>query len=160
MRRPFTLYKKETKEGLIWHARFWNEKTRKYSEDRSTGIMVAGKKERYDEAFLKANALLPTIVFKNIPANEQQTVAIIGRKSVIAIPDMMFLDYISDFWGINSDYVKDYALTEEQPHSGKYLIDNEGIFRSESQVSTHLNNAYPIVLYNLNYRRKSRVISL
>jgi hypothetical protein len=39
------------------------------------------------------------------------------------------LDYISDFWSLNSDYVKDYALTEDQPHSGKYLIDNEAVFR-------------------------------
>jgi hypothetical protein len=37
MRRPFTLYKEQTKSGTIWYARFWDETVQKYAHSRTTG---------------------------------------------------------------------------------------------------------------------------
>jgi len=31
MRNPFSLYKKQTKQGIVWYARFWDCKAEKYS---------------------------------------------------------------------------------------------------------------------------------
>ncbi|MFP3090729.1 hypothetical protein LQZ21_10430 [Treponema sp. TIM-1] len=61
MRSPFSLYKKPTQSGVFWYARFWNDKAGKYSETRSTGIEVAGKKGRKQDAWSQAMQLLPTI---------------------------------------------------------------------------------------------------
>jgi len=30
-RNPYTLFKKQTAKGLVWYARFWDEKAQKYS---------------------------------------------------------------------------------------------------------------------------------
>jgi len=49
-RKPFVLYKKETKSGVVWYARFWDETTRRYAVTRSTGVLVGGKKQRRYEA--------------------------------------------------------------------------------------------------------------
>ena len=62
MRCPFSLYEKQTKKGLVWYARFWNEKARKYTLTRSTEIYVEGKKKRRSEAespYLQKIYLLP-----------------------------------------------------------------------------------------------------
>jgi hypothetical protein len=46
MRNPFSLYKKQTKQGVVWYARFWDFKAEEYSIKRSTGVLAEGKKER------------------------------------------------------------------------------------------------------------------
>jgi hypothetical protein len=40
----FTLYKKETKTGPVWYARYWNETAGRYTVTRSTGIPAEGKR--------------------------------------------------------------------------------------------------------------------
>jgi hypothetical protein len=52
MRYPFTLFKKKTGNGLVWYARFWNDKAGKYTETRSSGIPVCCKKQITDTTFL------------------------------------------------------------------------------------------------------------
>ena len=47
MRNPFSLYKKLTKQGLVW-----------YALKRSTGIVAEGKRERRREAERKALEML------------------------------------------------------------------------------------------------------
>ena len=58
------LFKKKAGNGLIWYARFWNDKARRYTLARSTGIYAEGKKERKREAELKAQEMLSEIRFE------------------------------------------------------------------------------------------------
>jgi integrase len=62
-RRSFSLYKKETKSGLVWYARFWDESRKRYGVSRSTGVPVEGKRERRYEAEQAAKLILPNIHF-------------------------------------------------------------------------------------------------
>ena len=50
MRYPYTLYKKQSKIGIMWHARIWDETLQRYAHSRTTGVLVAGKKENRREA--------------------------------------------------------------------------------------------------------------
>jgi hypothetical protein len=89
MRSPFTLFKKKTGNGLIWYARFWNDKAQKYTLARSTGIYAEGKKERKREAELKAQKMLSEIRFE------------------IEAADHPLVSYLEGFWKPNSPYVKE-----------------------------------------------------
>jgi hypothetical protein len=88
MRNPYTLFKKKAGNGLIWYARFWNDKAGKYTLARSTGIYAEGKKERKREAELKAQEMLKEIRFETGAA------------------DRSLVSYLEDFWKFNSPYVK------------------------------------------------------
>jgi integrase len=112
MRRPFTLYKKETQTGLTWYARFWNERARKYTETRSTGVLVSGKKGRQQEAWNQALLLLPTVVFDDGPVKAS------------SVADEPFLDYCTSFWSPTSYYIKDYAEVKKVPLSAHYVRGN------------------------------------
>jgi|GEM_PF-2949081 len=61
MRNPFSLYKKLTKQGPVWYARFWDEKAGRYALKRSTGVVAEGKRERRGEAERKAWEMLSEI---------------------------------------------------------------------------------------------------
>jgi hypothetical protein len=63
MRCPFTLYKERTSSGLVWYARFWDAEAKKYSQSRSTGVLVEGKRERRREAEDVARNMFPNIRF-------------------------------------------------------------------------------------------------
>jgi hypothetical protein len=106
MRNPYTLFKKKTGIGLVWYARFWNEKSQKYSETRSTGIIVEGKKERKREAELKANEMLKEIRF--------------GKDTA----DQSLLSYLENFWKPDSSYVKECANIKKKPLSTYYVQQN------------------------------------
>jgi hypothetical protein len=60
-RKPFVLYKKSTKSGLIWYAKFWNEEAYKFVLTRSTGVIAEGKKQYRYEAEQEARAMLSYI---------------------------------------------------------------------------------------------------
>jgi len=105
MRNPFSLYKKTTKQGPIWYARFWNENARKYADCRSTGVKVAGKKGRQQEAWKRAMELLPAIRLKQMDL----------------AADKPFLDYLAGFWLEGSDYAKDCANIRKRPLSLQYI---------------------------------------
>jgi hypothetical protein len=103
MRRPFTLYKEQTKSGTYWYVRFWNEEAQKYALSRSTGVPVEGKRERKREAEDIVRAMLPTIRFTT--------------KTV----DKPFLQYVADFWSAESAYVKECAIVKKKPLSTYYV---------------------------------------
>ena len=107
MRNPFSLYKKQTQQGLVWYARFWNKKAEKYTEYRSTGVKVSGKKGRQQEAWNRAMEILATASFEGA---KPRTVA-----------DILLLEYVAGFWTKDSDYAKDCANTRKQPLSLKYI---------------------------------------
>jgi len=106
MRHPFTLFKKKSNKGLIWYARFWDEKTQKYALARSTEIFVEGKKERRREAELKAQEMLSEVRFETDAGDSQ------------------FLLYLENFWKPNSPYVKEQATLRKNPLSVYYVKQN------------------------------------
>ena len=107
MRHPFTLFKKKSGNGLIWYARFWDDKARKYALARSTGILAEGKKERRREAEQKAKEMLSEIHFEMEAA------------------DSSFITYLEDFWKTDSPYVKEQAKLRKKPLSAYYVRQNE-----------------------------------
>lgn len=107
MRNPFSLYKKQTKQGIVWHVRFWDDKAGKYTVKRSTGILAEGKKERRREAEQKARQMLPEIRFE------------------LEVADRPFLSYLEDFWKPSSPYVKECATIRKKPLSAYYVRQNE-----------------------------------
>ena len=106
MRCPFYLFKKKSEKGPIWHVRFWNEKAKKYTLARSTGIYAEGKKERRKEAELKAQKMLSEIRFEKEAA------------------DSSFISYLEDFWKPDAPYVKECAVLKKKPLSGYYVHQN------------------------------------
>ena len=107
MRNPFSLYKRHTKQGIIWYARFWDEKAGKYAIKRSTGVLVEGKRERRQEAERKAREMLPTIRFGTDTA-----------------ADAPFINYLVDFWKPESPYARECALLKKKPLSYYYVHQN------------------------------------
>ena len=105
-RRPFTLFQRETKGGIFWYVRFWDEAVRKYAITRSTGVPVEGKKKRRYEAEEAAREMLPQIKFT--PATVEKS----------------FIQYLRDFWTPNSPYVKEAALVKKRPLSAYYISMN------------------------------------
>ena len=109
MRYPFTLFKFKSKNGLIWHARFWDESLQKYASSRTTGIQVEGKKERRREAEEAAKTILAEItVQKSAPPVVQGTQAlpVTHQKKSDAVADIPLIQYLTDFWTPDSEYAK------------------------------------------------------
>jgi integrase len=106
MRCLYTLYKKSTQKGIVWYARFWNEKTKKYAVARSTEIFAEGKKERRREAELKAQEMLSGIRFETDAG------------------DSLFISYLEGFWKPNSPYVREQATLRKNPLSVYYVKQN------------------------------------
>jgi len=102
-RKPFTLYKKETKSGLVWYARYWDETTQRYAATRSTGVPAEGKKQRRYEAERAARDMLPMILF------------------VPTAPEKSFVQYVADFWLPDSPYVREWALVKKKPLAAAYV---------------------------------------
>ena len=85
----FSLFRHPLKSGVsVWYARFWDQTTQRYAKTLSTGVMVSGKKEHHAEATAAAYALLSNINFSSSNL------------------DMLFIDYVENFWTSNSSYVK------------------------------------------------------
>jgi hypothetical protein len=102
-RYPYTLYRKATKSGVFWYARFWNEATGKYDRTRSIGVLVEGRRERRREAEDAADAVLETLKQEADRANPLPTPA----SPPTAIADTPFVKYVGDFWTVDSKYVRE-----------------------------------------------------
>jgi integrase len=102
-RKSFVLYKKSTKSGLIWYAKFWNEEAYKFVLTRSTGVIAEGKKQRRFEAEQEARAMLPSLTLE--PKGSGGT----------------FLEYILAFWKSDSPYAKECVATRGKPLSNGYI---------------------------------------
>jgi integrase len=114
MRRPFTLYKEQTKSGLVWYVRFWNAEAQKYSQSRSTGVLIVGKQERKREAEDVAREMLASIKPTKSDANG----------------DKLFPQYVADFWLPDSPYVRECATVKKKPLSAIYVkINHEDVRR-------------------------------
>jgi len=102
-RKPFTLYKKETKSGAVWYARYWDEATQRYATTRSTGVPAEGKKQRRYEAEQSARDMLSKIRF--VPTATEKS----------------FVQYVADFWLPDSPYVRECALVKKKPLAAAYV---------------------------------------
>jgi hypothetical protein len=117
-RKPFTLYRKETRAGPVWYARFWDENAHRYAVTRSTGIPVGGKRQRRYKAEQAAREMLPAIGFAP-PA-----------------PEKPFIQYIADFWLPDSPYVRECALVKKKPLSAAYVnMNHENVRRHMAPFS-------------------------
>jgi len=121
-RNPYTLYKKKTGIGLIWYARFWNKKAKKYTVTRSTGIIAKGKKERKREAELKANKMISEIHFE------------------MGAVDFNFILYLENFWKPDSPYIKECKNIKKRPLSVYYTQLNRDNIRLHIKPYFGLNN--------------------
>jgi integrase len=104
--KPFTLFKKETKSGIVWYVRFWDPATKRYAVTRSTGVIVEGKKQRRYEAEQTAREML------------------IGIQFIPVAPEKPFIQYVADFWLPDSPYVQECALVKKKPLAADYVIMN------------------------------------
>jgi len=135
---PYSLYKKQTKSGLFWYARFWDVEEKEYNIVRSTGIQVEGKRERWREADDEAKAILAklkqaaNLVVENEPAIPQiatfpnyylsESASIPSTQFKVA--DIPFTQYLLDFWNPNSDYANFKKDVKKRPLSGYYIQMN------------------------------------
>jgi len=106
MRNPFSLYKKQTKQGTVWYARFWDDRAGKYAVKRSTGILAEGKRERRREAEAIARQML-----SEIRIDQKAT----GKP---------LAEYLADFWRPGSPYARECALVRKRPLSAYYVRQN------------------------------------
>jgi integrase len=115
-RKPFTLYRKQTKGGPVWYVRFWDGKTRRYAVTRSTGVPAEGKRQRRYEAEQAARAMMPSIRFTP------------------ACPEKPFIQYLADFWTANSPYARECALVRKRPLSAYYIKMNHDDVRRHMET--------------------------
>ena len=99
---PFTLFKKQTKKGPVWYARFWDERAGKYTHKRSTGVIAEGRKEVEH----KAREMLLLIRFEATAA------------------DRPLVEYIEWFWRDDSPYIRECATVRKKPLSAYYVRQN------------------------------------
>jgi integrase len=100
---PYCIYHKKTKTGYFWYVRYWDETSRKYAYIRSTGIPVKGRGGGRHDAEEAARAMLETI------------------HSIPEAPDKSFIQYIADFWVLDSPYVRECVQIKKKPLSAGYI---------------------------------------
>jgi integrase len=106
---PYSLYKKRVGTRQYWYVRFWDERTRKYSVHRSTGIEAGGKKERRGDAERAAAELLPAVVFN--------------------VSHMTMLQYLQAFWRAESPHFRENELIQGRKLSAYYIKASQDIIR-------------------------------
>jgi hypothetical protein len=148
---PYSLYKKQTKSGPVWYARFWDEAAKAYNSVRSTGIPVEGKRERRREADDMAKALLEGLK-KEDPqpvASRNEPTPLVKEKSdppesalpcADSLPSVLvsepnpaqprsiaktpFIQYLLNFWTPESDYAQYKSGVKKRPLSAYYIRMN------------------------------------
>jgi integrase len=121
------LFKVRSKNGLIWHARFWDESLQKYAYSRTTGILVEGKKERRREAEEAAK-----IILTELAVQKSATPAVQGNRALPftqqnksdAVADMPLIQYLTDFWTPDSEYARFKRNVKKKPLSAQYIENN------------------------------------
>jgi integrase len=84
----YSLYKKRIGTRDYWYVRYWDEREKRYSVHRSTGIEAAGKKGRRADAEKIALEMLPAVCFN--------------------VTDMTMIQYIKKFWQGDSPYFREH----------------------------------------------------
>jgi len=109
----------------MWHARFWDESLKKYAHSKTTGVLVEGKKEQRREAEDAAKKLYEEYITQ---LKEAETKGIVhstfktpNKQTVSNTP---LVEYLSDFWSAESDYVKFNRDVKHKPLSTAYIKNN------------------------------------
>ena len=127
MRYPFTLYKKKSINGTMWHARFWDEGLKRYAHSRTTGVLVEGKREQRREAEEAARKLVP-IVQENIAAQAQaETQAQALPKppaNTKTVANTLLTEYLENFWKPDGQYASYKKNVEKEALSLEYIHNN------------------------------------
>jgi integrase len=106
----FSLIKKQTPAGRVWYVKFWDSNASRYSLIKSTGIPVEGKRERRREAEETARVMFAGLNFTNTP-------------------EILFLDYVEQFWVPDSPYCREAANLKKKPLSVAYITQNHEAVR-------------------------------
>ena len=141
MRRPFTLYKENTKSGIVWYARFWDEEAQKYKHSRSTGVFVEGKKERRYEADETAKKLYADFIIQKKEAETrafQQSTPITPPVKTVA--DTPLIEYLKNFWQPDSQYSNFKRNVEKEALSLGYIQNNHEDIRRHVEPYPEFNS--------------------
>jgi integrase len=96
----YSLYKKQVGTREYWYVRYWDEREKRYSVHRSTGVEVTGKKGRRTEAEKIALEMLPAICFN--------------------VSNMTMIQYVKKFWQSDSPYFREHEKVYSHKLSAYY----------------------------------------
>jgi integrase len=105
----YSLYKKRIGTRDYWYVRYWDEREKRYTVHRATGIEVTGKKGRRAEAEKIALEMLPGICFNT--------------------SDMTMLQYITKFWQGDSPYFREHEKVYAHKLSAYYSKSHLDVIR-------------------------------
>jgi integrase len=105
----YSLYRKRIGTRDYWYVRYWDEREKRYSVHRSTGIEAAGKKGRRTDAEKIALEMLPAICFNT--------------------SDMTMLQYVKKFWQADSPYFREYEKVYGHKLSAYYSKSHLDVIR-------------------------------
>jgi integrase len=105
----YSLYKKRIGTRDYWYVRYWDEREKRYTAHRATGIEAAGKKGRRAEADKIALEMLPGICFNT--------------------SDMTMLQYITKFWRGDSPYFREHEKVYAHKLSAYYSKSHLDVIR-------------------------------
>jgi integrase len=105
----YSLYKKRIGTRDYWYVRYWDEREKRYTVHRATGVEASGKKERRAEAEKIALEMLPGICFN--------------------ASDMTMIQYIKKFWQTESPYFREHEKVYAHKLSSYYSKSHLDIIR-------------------------------
>ena len=125
MRYPYTLYKKQSKIGIMWHARIWDESQQRYAYSRTTGILAEGKRENRREAEDAAKKLYEDFIAQKKETEASQIIQATHPKPTIkTVANTPLAEYLSNFWSTESEYAKFNRDVKHKPISPAYIKNN------------------------------------
>jgi integrase len=109
----FSLYKKRIGTRDWWYARYWNEREKRYSAHRATGVEASGKKGRRAEAEKAALEMLPGVCFN--------------------ASGMPMLRYVKKFWQPDSPYFREHEKVYGRKLSASYSKTHLDVIRLHAE---------------------------
>jgi integrase len=126
MRYPFTLFKVKSRNGTIWHARFWDDAAQKYNSSRTTGIPVEGKRGRRRDAEEAAKKIYKELTAA-LSKSSAATSGVAFNQSVsqqAPTANMPLVQYLEQFWSSNSEYANFKRDVQKKPLTPYYIEMN------------------------------------
>jgi integrase len=109
----YSLYKKRIGTRDYWYVRYWDEREKRYTVHRATGIEAAGKKGRRAEAEKIALEMLPGICFNT--------------------SDMTMIQYVKKFWQPDSPYFREHEKVYGHKLSAYYSKSHLDVIRLRAE---------------------------
>jgi integrase len=105
----YSLYRKRVGTRDYWYVRYWDEREKRYSVHRSTGIEAAGKKGRRAEAEKIAMEMLPSVCFN--------------------ATSLAMVQYVRKFWQEDSPYFREHEKVYGHKLSAYYSKSHLDVIR-------------------------------